>query len=279
MLRLKINADGSCFTWNENRITEQQIYKLIEKNKERSALAKENKKAGIEPEPRYYEIDTPAKRKIRCAAAAQFWTKRKKFKVIFVTLTMSDSLKMSHELSNKALILYLQNLKNNYELKSYVGVHEYQKNGASHYHFLLEIPRTDFKKLNDAWCGSISTVLGYTFYSGCAVRVGMYKNGKKISNFVQSPRDAVRYITKYITKCAGRNGGGANGLKRTKKVYFISNNIRNTEASIKQTDKGFEGIRLYIEQNRTQPVYITEYVTYYTIDTYLALQLIDELNT
>lgn len=257
MRAIKILADGTAFSYEVNNLTDEQLDILIQSNKNRE---------GTE-QIRRYGIDTAAKRKIRAAAAAQFWTKRQKYKVIFATLTIKESVKITHKQANKAVNLYLQNLKNNYGLLSYIGVHEFQKNGQSHYHFLFEVPKVDFKKINGAWNSAVSTVLGVAVISPNSVRVGFYKNGKKVTNFVQSPKHAVAYITKYLTK--------QNDELKDARCYFISANIRNTEITVKQTDRDFDYIFNLMIEKRIKPIYITKYVHYYSIDSVLALQLID----
>jgi len=124
-----------------------------------------------------------------CGVACELWY-QKRYKPIFVTLTTCDNVrpeKLTPCLSN-----YLDNLKRNYGLVSYLWVCELQKRGAAHYHLILDLPFVPISRLNAAWCKAISQV---SRPSANAVRLSPGWGG-----VIQSQDRVVKYVCKYISK-------------------------------------------------------------------------------
>ena len=131
------------------------------------------------------------------------------YKLLFCTLTFPQDI--DQKAANECFSNYIDNLKTNYNLNSYVAVKENTKRGRPHYHCLLDLPYQDFKILNKAWCAAFS---GYMHYS-----VNAFTTGKR--PIVDNVRTAVDYITKYITKCEQSQ----DEVKPETKQYFISQNV------------------------------------------------------
>ena len=148
-------------------------------------------------------------------------------KVIFVTLTFSEPI--DERAANKCFSKYIDNLKNNYKLGNYVAVKEFTQNYRPHFHILLDIPFTNIKDLNRAWCYAYSD---YCRYSRNSVRIG--NNGKNA--VVKNLEKCVNYLCKYITKSRYEKGNGKVG-EREKQIfnarcYFISRSILSTPLEI-----------------------------------------------
>lgn len=154
-----------------------------------------------------FEIKAKHKRLIRSSAIRQALTA--KYKILFCTLTFPREI--SQYDANKCFSNFVDNLKTNYKLHSYVAVKENTKRGRPHYHCLFDLPFTDFKKLNRAWIRAISD---YMPGSNNAFTTGR-------NPIVSDVHLVARYISKYITKAKTAQ----ETVKPTTRQYFLSENI------------------------------------------------------
>lgn len=132
-----------------------------------------------------------AKRKIKHLA----WANSGAFKS-FITLTYAENFK-DIDLSNKNLNVFQMRLKRAYPNIQFLGVMEFQKRGAIHYHFLCSefIPAD---KLSDLW--------GQGF-----VKINKIKNQQNLGQYI------VKYMTKELY---------SDNRFFMKKKYFYSRNLK-----------------------------------------------------
>lgn len=161
-----------------------------------------------------FELNGKHKRFIRSSAIRQALTA--KYRLLFATLTFPKDLN-EHE-ANKCFSNFTDNLQTNFKLNSYVAVKELTLKGRPHYHILLDIPFTDFKVLNKAWCSSFRHLMPG---SNNAFTTGHRP-------IISSVKDVAAYITKYITKVEKAQ----DSLKPETRQYFISKNVHCNPAAI-----------------------------------------------
>ena len=162
-----------------------------------------NKPCGNRGNKKTFKLDSSRKRLIECSTIRMFYNK--KYSLKWGALTFSKT--VNHVEANKCLSKFLENLKENYKLNSYVIVKELHKSGNPHYHFIFDIPYVDFRRLNSAWCKSCNNIMSY---SSNALTTGFKPVIKDI-------KSVIHYITKYITK--------ADNIKISEtKNYFIDHN-------------------------------------------------------
>jgi len=133
---------------------------------------------------------SPARYRKICSSAINLFRKRK-FKVIFITLTFPG--KIDHKDANRCFSKYIDNLSTNYNLNAYVAVHEFTHKGNSHYHLLCDLPYVPIFRLNNAWNFAISD---FVRGSPNSVRLPTGKNKGVVKNFER----CVRYCCKYFAK-------------------------------------------------------------------------------
>jgi len=148
------------------------------------------KPPGNKGKKKTFQLNSRRKRLIECSAIRMFYNK--KYTIKFGTLTFSKT--VDHKEANKCLSKFIDNLKLNYNVKSYIIVKELHISGNPHYHFLFDMPFNDFRTLNSAWCSACSDIMPFSFNA--------FTTGNKKSSIVKSIKDIIRYITKYITKAA-----------------------------------------------------------------------------
>lgn len=195
------------------------------------------------------------------SAGAVLAHKCKRVWVLTLTTTYKES---NLKEVNDALNLYIKNLEQNYKLKGYVGVVEFQQNGNIHYHLLCRIDtyKLDIIKLNVAWCKALSNALHVNYYQPNALRVGgIAKSGRRYY-YITSINHAVAYLVKYMSKGSG---------KHATKCYFISKTLRVKPLKICGTE--VYNILANISINKT---YIAEYVTIYYIEPREAIEIIEQ---
>lgn len=145
----------------------------------------------------------------------------------------------------------MDNLKTNYKLHSYVAVKENTKRGRPHFHCVLDIPFTDFKKLNSAWCSSFRN---YMPGSNNAFTTGRRP-------IVSHVHDVSRYITKYITKTEAAQ----QTVKPESRQYFISENIQSKPGLIQ-----FNTL-IYLLTKSKYSIYVGDWFTVYKIHDFATL--------
>mgnify|MGYP000847084590 CR=1 FL=1 len=195
------------------------------------------------------------------SAGAVLANKCKRVWVITLTTTCKEE-KLNE--TNNALNLYIKNLEQNYSLKAYVGVVEFQGNGNIHYHLLCRIDtyKIDIVKFNAAWCKALSNALHVNYYYANAVRVGgIAKSGRRYY-YITSINHAVAYLVKYMSKGSG---------KHVTKCYFISKTLRVKPLKVFGTE--VYNMLANISINKT---YIAEYVTIYYIEPREAIEIIEQ---
>jgi hypothetical protein len=176
---------------------------------------------------KHFYLNPTIRRQIRCAALRQY--QMRKYKILFCTLTFPE--KISEKQANECFSKYVENLKLNYNLNSYVAVRENQnKKGGYHlhYHCLFDIPFTDFKKLNSAWC---NTFRGHARFSVNAFTTGRNK-------FATDIRQVSAYISKYMAKSEYKKPGDFKQGEENKliapesRIFFVSDNVNCSPAKV-----------------------------------------------
>lgn len=194
-----------------------------------------------------FELNGKHKRFIRSSAIRQALTA--KYRLLFATLTFPKDID-EHE-ANKCFSNFTDNLTTNFKLHSYVAVKELTKKGRPHYHILLDIPFTDFKVLNRAWCSSFSHVMPGS------------RNAFTTGNrpIVSSVDDVARYITKYITKVVQAN----DSIKPSTRQYFVSMNVHCSPETISKS------MLTYLLKSHGYNHFEGEYFTWYRLWGYSVL--------
>ena len=130
------------------------------------------------------------------SACVDLWHNRTGYCLLFVTITINTDIsnkKQVEKNTGKAFKILLDQLRNQYRVKKYVWVKEYQENGNVHYHILMDTTYIDIVKLQKTWNNAIHNITGqYPQYNN-SVRLGEHPrvyNVKKVKN----------YLSKYITK-------------------------------------------------------------------------------
>lgn len=156
---------------------------------------------------KHFELNGKHKRFIRSSAIRQALIA--KYRLLFATLTFPQDINQKE--ANKCFSNFVDNLSTNHKLHSYVAVKENTKKGRPHFHVILDIPFTDFKVLNKAWCAS--------FRNHCNYSNNAFTTGR--NPIVRSVDQVAKYITKYITKAERGN----DSVKPTTRQYFVSQNV------------------------------------------------------
>ena len=166
-----------------------------------------------------YSIDSRNYRRIS-SSAVKLWNKRKN-KVIFLTLTFPFD--VSARNANKCFSKFIENLKLNYHLNSYLATRELQKNNRSHFHIIADIPFIDVKKLQGAWN---KTYREFSPPVPNSLRLGSPEYGTIVKNCKQ----LVNYICKYCAK--------SKNFKYTysARCFFVSHNIVSNPVDIDYFD-------------------------------------------
>lgn len=241
MIAAKIQHHGKVSLYSSTTPSERSLDNLLlSKNKERK-----------------YKINKDAIK----TAGAVLAHKCKRVWVITLTTTCKEE-KIKE--TNNALNLYIKNLEQNYHLKGYVGVVEFQQNGNIHYHLLCRIDtyKLDIVKFNAAWCKALSNALHVNYYYANAVRVGgIAKSGRRYY-YITSINHAVAYLTKYMSKGSG---------KHSTKCYFISKTLRVKPLKIYGTE-----VYNMLANISINKVYSADYVTIYYIEAREAIEIIEQ---
>lgn len=196
---------------------------------------------------KHYLLTKKHKRLIRSSAIRQALTKKNN--LLFCTLTFPRDIDQGD--ANKCFSNYVDNLKTNYKLNSYVAVKENTKRGRPHFHCVFDIPFTDFKKLNSAWNSSIRNYMPGSNNS--------FTTGRR--PIVSNVFDVSRYITKYITKTEVSQYD----VKPTTRQYFISENVLSQPGSIDYNTL------LYLLTKSKYSIYIGDFFTVYKLHDFATL--------
>lgn len=170
---------------------------IFEKKKKKTEFKIE--KTESDPTASFYRSKNKAKRIIRCNAWQWFDNYKKPFLPVFLTLTFAENLQDLTE-ANRKFSKFIQRL--NYEIfkekkagLQYLGVVEFQKRGAVHYHIIFfNLPF--IKNVYEIW-----------------------NEGRIDLKNVKSMRGLTHYLSKYMVKEA------EDGRLRGKKRYFTSRKI------------------------------------------------------
>lgn len=196
-----------------------------------------------------FRVDYQALRRVTtsCIKAIQ----ESPYKMIFFTLTFPKFKK--HEITdsqaNKCFSNFVDNLRTNYDTSHYVAVRERGTiNGRLHYHCLVTLPFVDFRRLNLAWCRSISQ---FCEYSPNAV------SSDPKARIIRDSIGASKYLCKYF-----------NSVRKNKEVsrtrlIFISHGCRSD--SLKLTE--YE-INTLLENYSFEVKKLNDYTIYFHVDDY-----------
>jgi hypothetical protein len=144
-----------------------------------------------------------------------------RFKINFITLTLSAAQKSVTDMKIKKLMLwpFIRNMRNVYKLRSYVWRAERQKNGNIHFHFATDT-YIDYAAIRDAW----------NFQQGKFhfIREFQQRNKTEFPNStdvkaVRNIKNLAAYLVKYMTK----KNSGIDTIEG--KVWDCSKNLKTTE--------------------------------------------------
>jgi len=182
-----------------------------------SELAKQERKkrlTEIGKIQKVFRFTSREKRFVKSSAIRLFHTKKNSIKWFTLTFTKKDINEID---ANKCLSKFLENLKQNYHANNYVIVREHENKAGEnhlHYHCLIDIPFTNFGKLNNAWCRACRDIMPFS--------ANALTSGKK--KIIDNIQGLVSYITKYISK--------SNDIESLSRVYFVSRGCESKPAEI-----------------------------------------------
>lgn len=182
-----------------------------------SEWSKEHPKESV-LKKRSFRITRETYRKIAGASKEMF--KRRKNKITFWTITSPKC--VDHRLFNNIISDFLENLRKNHGLQSYIGVAEYQKRGAIHYHFLLDMPFI-----------SVTSVNSYLMRVGNRYNVIFSNNSVRLppsGGVVQTSESVTNYICKYMSK------SDVVGTRYDAKCYFITHNLIRKDVYLSESE-------------------------------------------
>lgn len=125
------------------------------------------------------------------SACVRAWQLKKSNNMLFLTFTFPFE-PTEMEAANIWNRL-LKNLKQNYNVKNYVWVKEFQKNGRIHYHLLIDRDRVGIQNLQRSYNSAITHVRPDVTISSNSVRLGN-------NPIVRSIYSVAKYLSKYISK-------------------------------------------------------------------------------
>ncbi len=194
-----------------------------------------------------FELNGKHKRFIRCSAIRM--AKTAKYKLLFATLTFPKDVQEPE--ANRCFSNFVNNLSTNFKLNSHVAVKELTQKGRPHYHIILDIPFTNFKILNNAWCSAFRHLM-----SGSN---NAFTTGRR--PIISNVDDVARYITKYLTKvCQSQDA-----IKPATRQYFISQNAHCNPATISKS------MLTYLLTTQAYDRYEGDYFTWYRLWDYSVL--------
>ena len=153
-------------------------------------------------------------------------------KMIFLTLTLPKPRNgmISAENLNKCFSKFIDNMKQNFQLKSYIAVRERgEENGRLHYHFIASIPFVPFSKINKAWCSALSE---YFYPSNNAI------SSAPKNVIIKDALAAAKYVSKYLSSTL-------KAKEENSRVLFHSHDLTElavdiSEYNVKELLKGFK---------------------------------------
>ena len=172
-----------------------------------------------------------------------------KYNIMFACLTFTQNI--SQEDANKCFSNFVDNLTTNFKLNSYVAVKENTKQGRPHFHILLDLPFTDYKILNSAWCSS--------FRRHMPGSRNAFTTGR--NPIIRNVDGVIRYITKYITKVSHAQ----EEIEPTTRQYFISQNVHCRPAVIPSW------MKTYLLHKQGAERYEGDFFTWYRLYNYTCL--------
>jgi len=156
------------------------------------------------------------KTKIYSSASRQYHTRVNK--IAFVTFTNPiEMIYKDLKECNIRFSRFLENLRKNYALNSYIWVAERNKHGVIHYHTFFDIPKFDINAMREAYNSAMQ------HFSRSCVRLP--KNKK--NTFIKDWSEACSYVTKYVTKDLS---------KETARVFGCSRNVASKPITLNAND-------------------------------------------
>lgn len=171
---------------DQNTILKYRLYETGQITCTRSGAGNRKAKGGrvIGKKQKKFDVE---KKIVRSTIIRQFNIRTNTIK--FVTLTFPKNVK--NKFANECFSKFVENLKKNYNLNSYVAVKELTKIGRPHFHCFLDMPYVNYTLLNRAWCHTFFSYLGF---SPNALQT---RRGKSI---IKTIRRACNYASKYVSK-------------------------------------------------------------------------------
>lgn len=165
-------------------------------------------------------------------------------KISFLTFTIQDNIKDTSN-TNKAFSYFLKQMRASKKLHSYLWVAERQKRGAVHYHGLFDLPFIPFPEIAKLFHRSFAK------FNIKASDRNSVSTSKEYGAIVYSREQALKYITKYISKQINQYFRG--------REHAFSNNI-----NVKPVDISHEK---FLElRETTRNYYEFEYSSAYVCD-------------
>lgn len=150
------------------------------------------------------------KKIVRSTIIRQFNLKKNTIK--FVTLTFPQD--VENKFANECFSKFIENLKENYKLQSYIAIKELTKIGRPHFHIFLDMPYINYSRINRAWCFTFFPIIPY---SKNAVTT---RKGKSI---IRNIKRCVHYASKYVTKPEDYLNNAEYKISSEQFIDFITN--------------------------------------------------------
>lgn len=176
----------------------------------------DNLRQGTSDAKRYQEtINSSAKRKFTSRCAYMHRNRKNRLKTFILTYkkrewnTDQERIEIVKQ-SKKDINTFLTHLRKKFNCSSYAYTIEATKKKEVHFHFIVDMPFTDIKELNNTWC---------------KIRGEYSNNAVRHLRAVKNQGRAVQYAAKYLSK----SDQGDNELLKGFRRWTTSNNLSGKE--------------------------------------------------
>lgn len=136
---------------------------------------------------RHYSVK---RTKLQSACASGWCAKRSKY-MLFLTATFA--FEPTEVQAARIWDLFLNSLRNTYNVKTYIWVKERQNSGRLHYHILIDRNRIDIKDAQQSFNTACNNIV-----PNCTVSINSLRLGT--NPIVKTIEAVTRYLSKYISK-------------------------------------------------------------------------------
>ena len=200
--------------------------------------------------------------------------KRVKFRLSFITLTLpSSQIHTDREIKNKALVPFLQWLRDKYNVKKYVWKAEIQKNGNVHFHITID-KFIHYQTLRTQWNRNIN-VLGYV--DRYREQSGKFVPPSTEIKAVKKVKNIAAYLAAYMAGNKMSKGKKADKEYNSRlidgRLWGVSSYLAGLKGlRLDEGDKDFDIVMRFIHQNAKSSFH-KDFVHCY----FVSCELVDEL--